>query len=92
MLRRVFHINQDVRISFDKEDNEINEGFKPEWHHIFPRTLTIESRNGAHFVHAMYLADLGLELRYRVPSIPKNERQLAQGPASIEHVLIATGK
>ena len=29
-------INQDVRIGFDREDNEINEGFKPEWHHIFP--------------------------------------------------------
>jgi hypothetical protein len=28
-------VNQDVRIGFDKEDNEINEGFKPEWHHIF---------------------------------------------------------
>ena len=54
--------------------------------------LTIERRGGSHFVSTMYLADLGLELRYRVPSIPKNERQLAQGPASIEKVLIATGK
>ena len=53
--------------------------------------LTIERRGESHFVHTMYLADLGLELRYRVPSIPKNERQLAQGPASIEKVLIATG-
>jgi hypothetical protein len=32
-------IKQDVRIGFDKEDNEINEGFKPEWHHIFPRKV-----------------------------------------------------
>lgn len=32
-------INQDVRIGFDREDNEINEGFKPEWHHVFPRKL-----------------------------------------------------
>jgi hypothetical protein len=32
-------INQDVRIGFDKEDNEVNEGFKPEWHHIFPRKV-----------------------------------------------------
>lgn len=31
--------NQDVRIGFDKEDNEINEGFKPEWRHIFPRKI-----------------------------------------------------
>jgi hypothetical protein len=38
------------------------------------------------------LAELGLELRYQVPSIPKNERQLAQGPASTEHVLIAMAK
>jgi predicted nucleic acid-binding protein len=32
-------INQDVRIGFDREDNELNEGFKPEWHHIFARKL-----------------------------------------------------
>lgn len=32
-------INQDVRIGFDKNDNEINQGFKPEWHHIFPRKI-----------------------------------------------------
>ena len=28
-----------MRIGFDREDNEINEGFKPEWHHIFPRKI-----------------------------------------------------
>jgi hypothetical protein len=32
-------MNQDVRIGFDREDNEMNEGFKPEWHHVFPRKL-----------------------------------------------------
>lgn len=32
-------VNQDVRIGFDREDNELNEGFKPEWHHIFPRKI-----------------------------------------------------
>ncbi len=32
-------INQDVRIGFDREDNELNEGFKPEWHHVFPRKV-----------------------------------------------------
>jgi predicted nucleic acid-binding protein len=36
-------INQDVRIGFDKEDNELNEGFKPEWHHIFPRKIVKDS-------------------------------------------------
>jgi len=36
-------VNQDVRIGFDKEDNEINEGFKPEWHHIFPRKIVKDS-------------------------------------------------
>ena len=49
-LRRVFYwtifnakardwVNQDVRIGFDREDNELNEGFKPQWHHVFPRRL-----------------------------------------------------
>ena len=32
-------INQDVRIGFDREDNQLNEGFKPEWHHIFPKKI-----------------------------------------------------
>jgi hypothetical protein len=32
-------VNQDVRIGFDNEDNQINEGFKPEWHHVFPRKV-----------------------------------------------------
>jgi hypothetical protein len=36
-------VSQDVRIGFDKEDNELNEGFKPEWHHIFPRKIVKES-------------------------------------------------
>jgi hypothetical protein len=36
-------INQEVRIGFDKEDSEINEGFKPEWHHVFPRKVVKDS-------------------------------------------------
>ena len=36
-------VNQDVRIGFDKEDNELNEGFKPEWHHIFARKIVKDS-------------------------------------------------
>lgn len=36
-------IKQDVRIGFDKEDNEMNDGFKPEWHHIFPRKIVKDS-------------------------------------------------
>ena len=32
-------LNQDVRVGFDREDNKLNEGFKPEWHHVFPRKI-----------------------------------------------------
>ncbi len=32
-------VNQEVRVGFDREDNQLNEGFKPEWHHIFPRKV-----------------------------------------------------
>ena len=39
--------NQDVRIGFDRENNQMNEGFKPEWHHIFPRRLMKDSGDGA---------------------------------------------
>jgi hypothetical protein len=37
----------------------------------------------------MYLADLGVELRYQAPKTPKKDVELAQGPASVEQVLIA---
>jgi hypothetical protein len=40
-------INQDVRIGFDREDNEINDGFKPEWHHIFPRKVVKDIYDGS---------------------------------------------
>src|SRR5262245_15696237 len=32
-------VNSDVRVGFDREDNELNEGFKPEWHHVFPKKV-----------------------------------------------------
>ena len=54
--------------------------------------LTIERRGASRFVSDIYLADLGLHLRYRVPSLPKEERELAQGPVSTEQVLIAMAK
>ena len=51
--------------------------------------LTIEHRGGISFVRSMYLADLGVELTYRAPKTPKKDVELAQGPASVEQVLIA---
>jgi hypothetical protein len=54
--------------------------------------MTIERRGNTRFVRDLYLADLGVHLRYSVPSLPKNERMLAQGPASTEQVLIAMAK
>jgi len=32
-------IYQDTRIGYDRSDNQLNEGFKPEWHHFFPRAI-----------------------------------------------------
>jgi len=32
-------IYQDIRIGYDRTDNKLNEGFKPEWHHFFPRKI-----------------------------------------------------
>jgi hypothetical protein len=51
--------------------------------------LIIEHRGGISFVRSMYLADLGVELTYRAPKTPKKDVELAQGPASVEQVLIA---
>jgi hypothetical protein len=55
-------------------------------------SLTIEGRGSTRFVREMYLADLGLHIRYSIPKIPKNEKELAQGPATTEHVLVSIGK
>jgi hypothetical protein len=54
--------------------------------------LTVERRGGTRFVREMYLAALGLHLRYKAPRIPKDEQQLAQGPGTTEQVFIATNK
>ncbi len=54
--------------------------------------LTIERRGASRFVRDIYLADLGVHLRYSMPSLPKEQRELAQGPASTEQVLIAMAK
>ena len=51
--------------------------------------LTIEHRGGISFVRSMYLADLGVELTYRAPGLPKKDVELAKGPVSTEQVLIA---
>ena len=31
--------NQEVRIGYDRKDNKLNDGFKPEWHHFFPKKI-----------------------------------------------------
>jgi hypothetical protein len=55
-----------------------------------PSALILERRGGTSFVRELYLADLGLHLRYDVPKA-KNEK-IAQGPSSTEQFLIARGK
>jgi hypothetical protein len=54
-------------------------------------SLTIESRGSTRFVREMYLADFGLHIHYAMPKIPKNEKELAQGPVTTEHVLVSMG-
>jgi hypothetical protein len=50
-------------------------------------SITIERRGGMRVVSDLYLAELGLELRYAAPKLPHNE--IAQGPRSTEQVLVA---
>jgi hypothetical protein len=52
--------------------------------------LTVERRNGTRYISSLYLADLGIELRYRAPKL--NEKMIAQGPLTVEHIAIAYGK
>ena len=72
-----FHLDLSSAMSYRKTDQ--------------PSVLILERRGGTSFVRELYLADLGLHLRYDVPKA-KNEKELAQGPASTEKFLIATGK
>jgi hypothetical protein len=51
--------------------------------------LIVEHRGGSRFVRELYLAEIGLHLRYTVPAIPKHEHELAQGPVTTERVLVA---
>ena len=51
--------------------------------------LIIEHRGGSRFVRELYLAPIGVHLRYSVPEVPKHERELAQGPVTTEQVLVA---
>ena len=52
--------------------------------------MTVERRNGTRFISSLYLADLGIDLRYRAPKL--NEKVIAQGPVTVEHIAIAYGK
>jgi hypothetical protein len=49
--------------------------------------LTVERRNGSRYISELYLADLGIDLRYRAPKL--NEKAIAQGPVTTEHILVA---
>jgi hypothetical protein len=51
--------------------------------------LSIEHRGGMRVVRELYLAQIGLRLEYSVPKVPKNEKLLAQGPATTEQVLVS---
>jgi hypothetical protein len=52
--------------------------------------MTVERRNGTRYISSLYLADLGIDLRYRAPKL--NEKVIAQGPVTVEHIAIAYGK
>jgi hypothetical protein len=57
-----------------------------------PSVLVLERFAGTSFVREMYLDGIGVQLHYNVPKIPKSEKLLAQGPVTIEQILISTGK
>jgi len=52
--------------------------------------LTVERRNGECFISDLYIAELGMDLRYRAPKL--NDKMIAQGPVTVEHIAIAYGK
>jgi hypothetical protein len=54
--------------------------------------LILERRGGTSYVREMDLAGIDVQIRYNVPKIPRNEKELAQGPATTEQVLVAMAK
>jgi hypothetical protein len=50
--------------------------------------MTIEHRGGISVVRDLYLAPIGLRLKYSVPKRQKDQ-ELAQGPATTEQILVA---
>lgn len=57
-----------------------------------PSVLILERRDGAFYVREMDLTGIGLQFQYNVPKVPRNEKELAQGPASTEQILVAMAK
>ena len=55
-------------------------------------SLTVEERGSTRFVRELNLAELDLSISYSMPKIPNSEKELAKGPATIEHVLVSIGK
>jgi len=53
-----------------------------------PSVLIVEHRAGRSSVRELYIAQLGLRLRYAVPKAPK-EAELAQAPVTTERILVA---
>lgn len=54
--------------------------------------LILEPRGETFFVREIDLAEVGLQLRYIVPAASKNEKMLAQGPASTEQVPVTMAR
>jgi hypothetical protein len=57
-----------------------------------PSVLVLERFAGTSFVRELYLDEIGVQLDYNVPKIPKNDKLLAQGSVSTEQILISIGK
>jgi hypothetical protein len=53
--------------------------------------MTIDHRGSTSVVRELYLAQIGLRLKYLVPKPPKNQ-ELAQGPATTEQVMVAMAR
>jgi hypothetical protein len=53
--------------------------------------LSIESRGNTRFVKELYLSDCGRHFFYWPPKSQDNDKVLAQGPVSIEHISVSIG-
>lgn len=85
--------NQEVRLGFDRKENKLNEGFKPEWHHFFPKKILREKYDDAKINSLGNIAVLNEKANKAFSSKPPADylKQYSVQPSRLSEQLIPVG-